>query len=301
MGNNPTTLRGTDEDEAYLSSKKSPPTSPVRAISKRTAVLSGSGKFSGYGSDGNNSKPSSLIISTDSDTQEDESPLTPSQIQKRVNTLSFIAHYFIEHLVDGHADTVSSICLKYDLPSKDTLIEVNASVSSDDESLFHVHQVYIPVDQSNCNVVKLAHKTLGKQFTLDISNWEERKLLTRQDVSEQTKSELAYEDEYVACTDDGLVLKQYYWPHSENRSIAFDDITNVESVKISSLRGAIAIPTGVFVERFIYPQPDNESGFMLYEKGRTIGTFIIAKQPKELKEIVLEKINNKNEKDRNLR
>jgi hypothetical protein len=72
-------------------------------------------------------------------------------------------------------------------------------------------------------------------------------------------------------------------------------------VKISSLRGAIAIPTGVFVERFIYPQPDNESGFMLYEKGRTIGTFIIAKQPKELKEIVLEKINNKNEKDRNLR
>jgi hypothetical protein len=301
MGNTPTlSPYGTDEDEAYLRKRACP--SPATNITKRTAVLSSGSRFSGYGSDG--SRPSSVVVTNDLDSsfQGDSPPSPTQQLHKKISTLAFVAHYFIEHLIDPHTDTISSLCLKYDLPNKTTLFDVNASLVTDDEAIFHVHQVYIPVDQSNCNVVKGAHTTYKAQFKdIDISNWELRKKITREDDNStssdpQIDSAHSYSDEYVICNDEGLVIKQYYWPNGEDRTITFASITNVESIKLDSLRGTVAISGSMFVERFCYPHPDVVSGVMVHEKGRKLGSFIIAKEPTLLKEVLLHKITQENER-----
>lgn len=286
-----------EEDETCLRKERFRD-SPIAARvtpTKHTAVLSG-GSFSGYGSD--NSRPSTLNV-IEMRYSGGTSP-THTSLQKYGSNLSFVAHYFIEHIVNAHIDTVSSLCLKYGLLNKDALFEVNDSITTDDESLFHIHTVYIPVDQNNCTNVKAAHTIFAEQFrNIDISNWEMRKKLSRKEESVPQNHSLlgdsdnnlpTYADDLVICREEGLVIRQYYWPNGTDKIIPYDCMMNVEDVKIDSLRGPVSIPGTVFVERFCYPYPQFDTGFIISDKGSKFTLFFIARDQNLFKKALFRKM-----------
>ncbi|KAL0483875.1 hypothetical protein AKO1_004566 [Acrasis kona] len=255
----------------------------VLPVDKRTSMLR-SCTFRGYGSDNTKCENNRLTL------EYDDGGTVSDGGGRRLSL----------HKLDQDNDTVSSLCLRYDIP-KHALIDLNTTLLKDDEQMFHVESVYVPVDQTNCNHIKLSHVGYKEMFSqVNISDWEKRKKIHREERDhpilheEQLTPEgeylPSYEDEYVLCNEDGLTIKNYYWPKGEHRSIKYENITNVQGTKINTLKGTFTIGGDVFVERFCYPHPEVTIGFMIYESSKKIGTFVIAWDANLFKQTLLRRM-----------
>jgi hypothetical protein len=84
---------------------------------------------------------------------------------------------------------------------------------------------------------------------------------------------VAYDDGGVACTDDALVIRHYYFPTGGRRSIPYAAIESVRRVPLTFMRGRYRIwGSGDLTHWFNYDsgRPRKDVAFIIAVSGRRI-------------------------------
>ncbi|KAG2386461.1 hypothetical protein C9374_002205 [Naegleria lovaniensis] len=164
-----------------------------------------------------------------------------SEIWKRSHLCKLCEHmspivFCIEHWINAEMDTVTGLCIRYNIDDKSQLTSLN-DLSIDDESLGHVLSVFIPIHENNILSIQSVEQSLSPKMEKkrkkkkNHSPENEHDLLNSPPSSPHPKnssrtepkakfemSVSIFEDKSISLTTTHLLLKDFFF-HSKNMKL----------------------------------------------------------------------------------